>query len=525
MSSTQNRRARDPQRRQHTTTSAGSKAGSKTGSTAGSTAGSTTSGRTSGRTSERKAGSTRTSGRPSRRPSRVAPAAPSHAAPAHAAPRVSDAQLDAALLDGAGSGFVELGVPEDLVRALVGMERPSPFPVQRMTLADSMRGADLCVKAPTGSGKTLAFAIPVALRTRRAKDGRPRALVLLPTRELAGQVAETLLPLARARGLRVATVYGGTSINRDLKRMRDGVDVLVATPGRLADLVERRSADLSAVDVVVLDEADRMADMGFLPEVIRLLDRTSEGRQTLLFSATLDGDVDTLIRRYQNDPVRHTLDIEPDATGDVRHLFWSAERAARRRLTGDAVRTVGSAIVFTRTKHGADRLTKQLIQDGVSAAAIHGDRSQSQRERALASFRSGEVTTLVATDVAARGIHVDAVELVVHYDLAGSDKDYQHRSGRTGRAGADGVVVTFVDPSQHTDTAAIQRALELPEGLHAVDVRQITAERAPEVEHRFAPKRPAAPQGRRGGGGGGGGGRRRSGANGGRARQGARRAA
>ena len=389
------------------------------------------------------------------------------------------------------SGFVALGVPERLVRTLVEMDRPEPFAVQSMTLADSIGGADVCVKAPTGSGKTLAFAIPVALRTQRADDGRPRALILLPTRELAGQVAETLLPLARAQRLRVATVYGGTSINKDLTRLRQGVDVIVATPGRLADLVERRAADLSAVEVVVLDEADRMADMGFLPEVVRLLDRTSEERQTLLFSATLDGDVDTLIRRYQHDPVRHTLEEEASAKGDVRHLFWGADRTARRRITGDLLRTVDPAIVFTRTKHGADRLVKQLKQDGISAAAIHGDRSQGQRERALASFRSGEVTTLVATDVAARGIHVDAVALVIHYDLAGSDKDYQHRSGRTGRAGATGVVVTLVDPSQHTETAAIQRSLELPEGLHAIDVAQVTSARAPEVAERFARPRPA----------------------------------
>ena len=401
----------------------------------------------------------------------------------------------------AASGFTALGVPDRLVSTLIEMDRANPFPVQTLTLADSLAGSDVCIKAPTGSGKTLAFAIPVAMRTRRADDGRPRALILLPTRELAGQVAETLQPLARTERLRVATVYGGTSINRDLSRMRQGVDVIVATPGRLADLIERRAVDLSQVDVVVLDEADRMADMGFLPEVIRLLDRTSDARQTLLFSATLDGDVDTLIRRYQHDPVRHTVEEEASAAGDVRHLFWSADRAARRRITGDLLRTVDPAIVFTRTKHGADRLVKQLRQDGIAVAAIHGDRSQSQRERALASFRSGEVSTLVATDVAARGIHVDAVALVVHYDLAGSDKDYQHRSGRTGRAGATGVVVTLVDPSQHGETAAIQRSLELPEGLHALDVAQVTATRAPEVTERFARPRAPQPKARRKGGG------------------------
>jgi superfamily II DNA/RNA helicase len=459
---TRHRRARDPQRRQQST-------GRPVGSTGRATAG-------------------------------TAEAAPAKSAPvstATPARRTPAPATRPAPVDGAPT-FASLGVPEDLVRALEEMDRPTPFAVQTLTLADSIGGADLCVKAPTGSGKTLAFAIPVALRTRRGDDGRPRALVLLPTRELAGQVAETLMPLARARRLRVATVYGGTNISRDLSAMRRGVDVLVATPGRLADLIERRAVDLSSVDVVVLDEADRMADMGFLPEVVRLLDRTSEDRQTLLFSATLDGDVDTLIKRYQNDPIRHTLAEEPSAAGDVRHLFWPADRDSRRRLTGDVLRTVDPAIVFTRTKHGADRLVKQLRQDGIAAAAIHGNRTQSQRERALESFRSGEVTTLVATDVAARGIHVDAVAVVLHYDMPGSDKDYQHRSGRTGRAGATGLVVSFVDPSQHKDTAAIQRSLALPEGLHDIDLRHLTADHTPAIAEAFA-SAPRGTQGKRAG--------------------------
>jgi len=465
---TRNRRARDPQRRTGAPGSAGS----------------------AGRSAS-------SAGEPAARPAAQSGVRTgSQAAPARTAtPRPTPVRR--APVEGAPT-FASLGVPEDLVRALESMDRPTPFAVQSATLADSIGGADLCVKAPTGSGKTLAFAIPVALRTVRSDDGRPRALILLPTRELAGQVAETLLPLARARRLRVATVYGGTSIGRDLNAMRRGVDVLVATPGRLADLVERRAVDLSSVDVVVLDEADRMADMGFLPEVVRLLDRTSEDRQTLLFSATLDGDVDTLIRRYQHDPIRHTIAEEPSAAGDVRHLFWPADRDSRRRLTGDVLRTVDPAIVFTRTKHGADRLVKQLHQDGIAAAAIHGNRTQSQRERALASFRSGEVTTLVATDVAARGIHVDAVAVVLHYDMPGSDKDYQHRSGRTGRAGATGLVVSFVDPSQHKDTAAIQRSLDLPEGLHDIDLKHLTADLTPAVAQAFA----SAPRGTQGKGSG-----------------------
>lgn len=384
------------------------------------------------------------------------------------------------------SAFSALGVPENMVRALIAMDRPNPFPVQSATLRDSLKGADLCVKAPTGSGKTLAFALPIAIRTKRSEHGRPHALILLPTRELVTQVADTLLPLTRTQGLRVATLYGGTSITRDLQLLRRGVDIIIATPGRLADLVKRREARLEDVNLVVLDEADRMADMGFLPEVIRLLDLTSDARQTLLFSATLDGDVDKLVSRYQNNPIKHTVEDELSSPTDVRHLFWQAHRDMRRKLANDVLRTLAPAIVFTRTKHGADRLTKQLQQDGIAAAAIHGDRSQRQREAALKSFRNGEVTTLVATDVAARGIHVDKVALVVHYDLPACDKDYQHRSGRTGRAGETGVVVSFVDPAQLKDLAAIQRSLDLPQGLHDVDPAQLTAEAPPEVTFAFS---------------------------------------
>ena len=371
--------------------------------------------------------------------------------------------------------FADLGVPNDLAERLRADGINTPFPVQELTLVDALAGRDLCGRAPTGSGKTLAFAIPLVIRTERAAPGRPRALVLVPTRELAAQVRETLLPLAQLRRRRVATVYGGTSLKRDQDQLRRGIDILVATPGRLADLVQRRNCDLRDVGLVVLDEADRMADMGFLPEVKRLLDRTAPDRQTLLYSATLDGDVDELVRRYQHAPVRHNVADDPDAHLDVRHVFWPAERDQRRKLTGDIVRRVGPAIVFTRTKHGADRLARQLTTDGVSTAAIHGNRSQGQRERALARFRNGEVTALVATDVAARGIHVDDVGVVVHYDLPGTDKDYVHRSGRTGRAGATGLVVSLVDATQGRDTISIQRSLQLPQGFHALDLDLLTA--------------------------------------------------
>jgi superfamily II DNA/RNA helicase len=384
-------------------------------------------------------------------------------------------------------GFDQLGVPRDLVTVLRRLDRPTPFPIQVATLPDALQGRDIAGRAPTGSGKTLAFGLPLATRAGRGRPGRPRALVLVPTRELASQVRDTLLPLAEARQRRVATLYGGTDIRRDQRRLRTGVDIVVATPGRLADLVRRGDVTLADVDLVVLDEADRMADMGFLPEVTRLLDGTATDRQTLLFSATLDGDVDVLVRRYQRRPVRHEVELEEDARGDVRHVFFRAERPDRRRLTGDIVRDRGRAIVFTRTKHGADRLAKQLAQDGIRTAAIHGNRSQGQRERALAAFHGGQVTTLVATDVAARGIHVDGVAVVVHHDLPASEKDYVHRSGRTGRAGNDGLVVTLVGVEQRADAEAIQRRLGLSHGLHARDLRLLDGP----VVTGPAPTRPA----------------------------------
>jgi len=370
--------------------------------------------------------------------------------------------------------FTDLGVSDAIADVLHREGFDAPFAIQTTAVPDALDGRDVSGCAPTGSGKTLAFSIPVASLVGEARPHRPRALLLTPTRELAGQIKEALIPLAKVRNRSVATFYGGTNVNTDIKRLRRGVDIAVCTPGRLADLVQQGECDLSDVDIVVLDEADRMADMGFLPEVKRLLDRTSANRQTLLFSATLDGDVDVLVQRYQTDPVRHEIEAEQADLGDVRHLFWSVTRQGRRPLATDTLKAHrGSAIVFCRTKRGADRLAKQLKKDGINTAAIHGDRSQNQRERALAQFSNGSVTTLVATDVAARGIHVDDVAMVLHYDLPGSDKDYVHRSGRTGRAGADGVVLSLVLDDQHDDVHAIQRALDLPKGLDRGDVRDL----------------------------------------------------
>jgi superfamily II DNA/RNA helicase len=375
--------------------------------------------------------------------------------------------------------FADLGVPHELTDVLTGQGITAPFPIQSLTIEDALAGRDLCGKAPTGSGKTLAFSLPVAMRVGRAAPGRPRALLLVPTRELAAQVRDTLAPLLQVTGRRIATFYGGTNLNTDLKRLRGRIDVAVATPGRLEDLLDRRAISLADVDLVVLDEADRMADMGFLPVVKRLLDRTRDDRQTLLFSATLDGDVDVLVRRYQRDPARHEFAVAAEERGDIKHVFWPAERHDRRELTARIVRHSGQAIVFTRTKHGADRLAKQLAKDGVRTAAIHGNRSQNQRERALASFADGDVHALIATDVAARGIHVDDVAVVVHFDPPATHKDYVHRSGRTGRAGSDGLVVSLVGGEQLGDVRAMQRELGLPSGLHELDLALLAATELP----------------------------------------------
>ncbi len=276
--------------------------------------------------------------------------------------------------------------------------------------------------------------------------------------------------LAGPRGASVEAFYGGNGFDRQLKALRRGVDIAVACPGRLADLINRGDVRLDAVEVVVIDEADRMADMGFLPEVKRLLDQVPDDRQTLLFSATLDGAVDELIRRYQHEPARHELPDDPDDGARVDHLFWSVARDQRIALAGQVISRVGSTIVFCRTKRGADRVARQLEAAGVRAAAIHGDRSQGQRERALAAFQAGHVDALVATDVAARGIHVDDVAAVIHLDPPADEKDYIHRSGRTGRAGATGVVVSFVAPELRRDVAKMQRTLGLPVGLIDPDV-------------------------------------------------------
>ncbi len=340
--------------------------------------------------------------------------------------------------------FTDLGVPADLAAVLARKGIDTPFPIQAATVPDALAGRDVTGKAPTGSGKTIAFGLAVAARVSAAKPGRPTALILAPTRELAEQIRREVEPLAAARGRRVAAVYGGTGYGAQLSALRRGVDVLVACPGRLEDLIQRRDVRLDDVEIAVIDEADRMADMGFLPVVRRLLDQVRPDRQTLLFSATLDGEVEKVAREYQRDPVRHESAPESRSSGDVTHLFWKVKADDRVDTLVDVVLRTGTVMVFCRTRHGVDRLAKKLNAAGVGAANLHGGRSQSQRERALHAFTSGRCAVLCATDVAARGIHVDQVACVVHFDPPADSADYIHRSGRTGRAGEDGLVVSFV---------------------------------------------------------------------------------
>ena len=361
--------------------------------------------------------------------------------------------------------FTDLGVPARLADVLAANGMTDAFPVQAATIPDALEGKDVCGRAPTGSGKTIAFGIPVVVRTAKAAPKRPTALILSPTRELADQIRTEILPIARANHRDVAAVYGGVGYGAQLNALRKGVDILVACPGRLVDLIQSKEVSLADVGIVVVDEADRMADMGFLPTVKRLLDQTQPNRQTLLFSATLDGDIAELTKRYQRNPVRHEIgEAEPDVHA-MTHHFWRIDHEKRVDHTRDVITAAGPTIVFTRTRHGADRLAKQLDRAGVKTAAIHGGRSQNQRTRALEAFSKGHVWAMIATDVAARGIHVDGVACVVHFDPPEDDKTYLHRSGRTARAGAEGTVVSFVRPVNRDDVRGLQRDLGLPQSV------------------------------------------------------------
>ena len=375
--------------------------------------------------------------------------------------------------------FEELGVPAFICRSLQRRGIKEPFAIQRVAIADIMQGNDVCGAAPTGSGKTLAFGIPLVAMTSKGSPRRPTSLVLSPTRELADQIASEIKPLTQRTS--ITTVYGGVAYGKQVNALKHGTDILVACPGRLEDLMESGTVVLDDIKCVVIDEADRMADMGFLPAVRRILDATTSRTQTILFSATLDGDVAHLVKHYQNDPVRHEVVPEHDSISLADHRFWTVARDKRVSLLAETIAAAWPTIVFCRTRHGADRLTKQLARDGITAVSIHGGKSQPQRTRALADFTECRAHVLIATDVAARGIHVDDVTSVVHFDPPEDHKAYIHRSGRTARAGQGGVVISLIEPKGCRAARRMQREVGIEVDIVDPDVTSITSFGDPEA--------------------------------------------
>ncbi|HEX6523606.1 MAG TPA: DEAD/DEAH box helicase [Streptosporangiaceae bacterium] len=394
---------------------------------------------------------------------------------------------------GLAATFGSLGVPAPLVAVLATAGITAPFPIQAVTLPDALAGLDILGQGRTGSGKTLGYSLPLVARLA---DGhtmacRPRGLVLVPTRELASQVREVLQPLARAMGLSVTTVFGGTAQRPQVSALRDRADIVVACPGRLADLIDQGHCQLGDVEVTVLDEADQMADLGFLPVVRRLLEDTPPDGQRMLFSATLDNAVGVLARRFLNGPARHTVD-SADPPAQITHHLLTVSPEDRLAVVCELAGGHNRALVFTRTKHGARKLARQLTVAGVPAAELHGDLPQGARTRNLASFSSGEVRVMVATDIAARGIHVDGIDLVIHADSPSEHKAYVHRAGRTARAGASGVVITLQTPAQGRDVRRLMRRagvtpLTAPVNPHSPVLRSIAGPPAERVA--LAPRR------------------------------------
>nr|WP_145491646.1 MULTISPECIES: DEAD/DEAH box helicase [Streptomyces] len=382
--------------------------------------------------------------------------------------------------------FADLDMPGELLAALGSQGVSVPFPIQAATLPNSLAGRDVLGRGRTGSGKTLAFGLALLARVagQRAAARQPLGLVLVPTRELAQQVSDALAPYARSVKLRLATVVGGMPIGKQAGVLRGGAEVVVATPGRLKDLIDRGDCRLDQVSVTVLDEADQMTDMGFMPQVTALLDQVRAGGQRMLFSATLDRNVDLLVRRYLSDPVVHSVDPSAGAVTTMEHHVLHVHGADKHAATTEIAARDGRVIMFLDTKHAVDRLTEHLLHSGVRAAALHGGKSQPQRARTLAQFKTGHVSVLVATNVAARGIHVDNLDLVVNVDPPTDHKDYLHRGGRTARAGKSGSVVTLVTPNQRRGMTRVMAAAGITPQTTRVrsgeaDLHRITGAQAP----------------------------------------------
>lgn len=400
--------------------------------------------------------------------------------------------------------FAGCGVPAALVDHLTALGITQPFPIQSATLPDSLSGRDLLGRGRTGSGKTLAFALPLVVRLAangtKTRSGAPRGLVLVPTRELANQVLETVKPLAEAMSLRCTVIVGGVGQGNQVKALRTGADIVVATPGRLEDLITQGHCRLDDVSITVLDEADHMADLGFLPVVTRLLNKTPRNAQRLLFSATLDRGIDGLVKRFLHDPVTHSVDPVEAPVHTMAHHVFTVTGSDKAAIVQDLAAGQGRSVLFTRTKHGAKKLARQLTSAGVPAVELHGNLGQSARERNLAAFSTGSVRVLVATDIAARGIHVDDVALVVHVDPPAEHKAYLHRSGRTARAGAAGAVVTVATHEQSRDVRALAKQAGIspttttvsPGAPEIATMRGPLAPRVAPVAQRTQPQRSSA---------------------------------
>jgi len=429
------------------------------------------------------------------------------------APVVVPVGADATVLP-TDTTFAALGVPAPLVEVLTASGITSPFPIQVATLPDSLAGRDVLGRGRTGSGKTLAFSLPLVARlaasTSKRQPKRPRSLILVPTRELANQVAAVVDPMARALGMKTTTIFGGVGQNPQVQALAGGLDVVIACPGRLEDLIQQGHCDLGAIEVTILDEADHMADLGFLPGVKRIMDRTPKVGQRMLFSATLDNGVDVLVKRYLSNPTTHSVDPAVAPVSTMTHHVFRVDAADKATIVKELASGHGRSVLFTRTKHQAKKLAKQLTAAGVPAVDLHGNLSQNARERNLEAFMSGETRVLCATDIAARGIHVDDVAIVVHVDPPAEHKAYLHRSGRTARAGAEGAVVTIATPDQAGEVRTLARQAGITPEVSAIKpgAREITALIGPAAPYVEPAPVVEQPQGN------GGGGRRRGGGSG-----------